>query len=126
MSGGRKREPWLDVDSACLLWLTRLVDAPRADTIALQTEYRSQYEAPGEGTVPLVVRDRLLHSIVEVIDPDNGTRLTTLQLPFRAVRVSAGYIGRLTEDDDGFIVTRIYTLRLLRSPHQSASSETRP
>ncbi len=109
-----KLDQWLDIDSAGLLWVTRHVPAPSYDTISLQTEYRAKYEAPSEGTIPLSVEDRRAHSVVDVIDPETGTRLAQLELPFRAVRVRAGVVGRLTEDQDGFIITRMYTLALTR------------
>ncbi len=125
-SGGRREAQWLDVDSAGLLWVARLVDAPRSDTIKLQTEYRSQYEAPGEGTIPLSVQDRRQHTMIDVIDPQTGVRLATTQLPFRAVRVRAGFIGRLTENDDGFIVPHIYALGLTPTPLQTARFRTPP
>ncbi len=118
---GLRRAQWLDVDSTGLLWVTRVDSAPRYDTIALQTEYRAKYEAPGEGTIPLSVQDRRHHSIVDVIDPERGVRLASLRLPFRAVRVSAGVVGRLTEDDEGFIVARAYMLTLTGGANAIAS-----
>jgi hypothetical protein len=116
---------WLDVDSTGLLWVTRLFPAPSADTIDLQLEYRARYEAPEEGTIPLSVEDRRYHSVIDVLDPIAGTRLAQLQLPFRAVRVRAGFVGRLTEDDDGFIVVRVYTLAL-RLPRRNTPSPSSP
>ncbi len=121
---GLRLDQWLDVDRTGLLWITRVIPAPSYDTIALQTEYRAKYEAPGEGTIPLSVQDRRHHSTVDVIDPQLGVRLASLQLPFRAVRVSAGVVGRLTEDDDGYIVARAYTLTLADPRNRRSGSIT--
>lgn len=68
---GLRLAQWPDVDSAGMLRDTRAIPAPSYPTIALQTEYRSTYESPGEGTIPLSVQDKRHHSTVDVIDTDS-------------------------------------------------------
>jgi hypothetical protein len=58
-------------------------------------DFLAPNEAPGEGTVPLNIADRLNHTIVEVIDPEQGVLVARSELPFKGLMVSPGFVGRL-------------------------------
>ncbi|MES2524706.1 MAG: hypothetical protein V4617_18565 [Gemmatimonadota bacterium] len=109
-----RRHAWVDIDSAGLLWVSTRVPAPRWDTIATKARRLSPLEAPQEETIPAEIEDRRYHTVVDVIDPQLGQLLARLVLPFRGDPVRAGYIGRLTTDDDGYFVPVVYRLRLTR------------
>ena len=74
----------------------------------------SKTEAPGEIVIPREVEDRRSHTIVEVIDPAGATLLARVTLPFLGQLAGPGYIGRVTQDEEGFFVTSVYPLRLKR------------
>jgi hypothetical protein len=121
-SGSAKKSPpkpatritALQVDQAGLLWVLRTFPAPGSDTIKAKVDYLSPNEAPEEGTIPEDILDRKSHTYVDVIDPKEGIVLARAELPFRGVPVRAGYVGRITTNDDGFYVVSVYPLRLRR------------
>jgi hypothetical protein len=104
----------LQVDGGGLLWVTRVVSAPRADTIVVRKDYLSPDEAPGHATVPRNTEDRLYHTIIEVIDPHRGRILARTELPFLGVPVRPGYVGRVRVDEMDQYVVHVYMLSLTR------------
>lgn len=104
----------LMVDTDGLLWVVRNVPAPSYDTIRFQREDMSRSEAPGELVIPREVEDRRSHTVVEVIDPRQQMLLARVTLPFLGLLAAPGYIGRVSQDDEGFYVVSIYPLRLRR------------
>jgi hypothetical protein len=111
---GQSRQSWLAVDADGLLWLTRTIRAPGADTIKVTKDYLSPDEAPGEATVPRDIEDRLKHTVVEVIDPKRGQIVARRELPFDGFPMSPGFVGRVTQDAEGVYVTSVYHLVLRR------------
>lgn len=105
---------WLDVDREGLVWVTRQVAAPGWDTIATKGQKLSPNEAPDEETIPREIEDRRYHTVIEVIDPKVGQLLARIELPFLGERVSAGFVGRVVADDDGFFKPIVYRLQLKR------------
>jgi hypothetical protein len=104
----------VQIDNDGLLWMMRTVRAPRADTIKVTRDYLSPNEAPGEGTIPRNVTDRLHHTIVEVIDPSRGELIARVELPFAAIPVTPGYVGRVRTDEMERYLVHVYKLRLNR------------
>jgi hypothetical protein len=102
------------VGSGGLLWITRIVPAPRWDTITVKVDHFSPDEAPEETTIPRDIEDRLYHTMVEVIDPVKGQLLARRELPFKGVGVGAGLVGRVTADGSGAYVVSMYLFELRR------------
>lgn len=111
----RRLQPhnWIDIDSAGLLWVTRQIAAPLWDTISPGQKFDPN-EAPQEEIIPREIEDRLYHTVIEVIDPRVGQLLTRLTLPFMGERVSAGYVGRVKANADGYFQPTVYRLEFKR------------
>jgi hypothetical protein len=105
---------YVTADASGLLWVVRTTPAPSFDTITFVREDMSKTEAPGELVIPRDVEDRRSHTVVEVIDPVAATLLARVTLPFLGHLAAPGYIGRVTQDEEGFFVTSVYPLRLKR------------
>jgi len=105
---------WLDVDQDGLLWVGRQIAAPGWDTINTKAQKLSPNEAPNEETIPREIDDRRYHTVLEVIDPHVGQMLARIELPFLGERVSAGFVGRVVADADGFLKPSVYKLQLKR------------
>ena len=106
----------LTVDSAGLLWVVRVIPVPGNDTITLSAQYLSPNEAPDEATIPREVQDRLYHTVVDVIDPRGPELIARAELPFFGHAAGPGYVGRVTQDDNGHYVSMVYRLALRRGP----------
>ncbi len=104
----------LQIDEEGLLWFVRFVRAPGADTIKIKMDYLAPNEAPQEGTIPANTQDRLFHTIVGVIDPVRGELIAQATLPFNALMVRPGFIGRLRADDMDRYLVDVYRLSLRR------------
>jgi hypothetical protein len=102
------------VDSVGLIWIVRTVPAPAYDTIQLQQVDMSKTEAPGEFVIPREVEDRRSFTVVEILDPREHKLLARTTLPFLGMLAAPGYIGRVTQDEDGFYLSSVYPLRLRR------------
>jgi hypothetical protein len=110
----RSRPGPIQIDEEGLIWLVRFVRAPGADTITIKMDYLAPNEAPQEGTIPASTQDRLYHTVVEVIDPARGELIVRATLPFNALMVRPGFIGRLRADDMDRYLVDVYRLSLRR------------
>lgn len=102
---------WVDVDTSGLLWITRQVAAPSWDTVAYK-ELKMTADHGPEAMIPPDVFDRLSYSVLEIIDPRSGRMLARHTFPFRASRVSAGFIGRVAANAEGYLVPIVYHVEL--------------
>ena len=105
---------WIDIDTTGLLWVTRQIPAPSWDTISPALQLNPNSEAPSEENLSMDVKDRLYHTVIEVIDPRRGELLARLTLPFLGQRIGAGFVGRVTANEDGFLMPIVYRLQLKR------------
>jgi hypothetical protein len=102
----------IQVDSQGLIWVQRRIRAPGADTIKAERVCAGADEAPGECRNTVATTDRQYHVVVDVIDPGAGELIARTTLPFAALPVAPGFVGRVRSSTDGHYVVHVYRLKL--------------